>query len=136
MGRTALREILLNMLGLAVGAILTALAALHPGDWPYWPWVLWGGVILMIGSILGLVAPFVYRKMSDKRPQATNPQPDEHIPLLEAATRAYEETRNDYIGGSVRQMQEGKNEKILMWYCYALVGPTAEGRRRRMRLWG
>jgi hypothetical protein len=35
MGRTALREILLNMLGLAAGAILTALAALHPGDWPY-----------------------------------------------------------------------------------------------------
>ena len=133
-GRTVLREILLSMLGLGAAAILAALAPLHPGDW-YWSWVLWGGVILVIGSILGLVAPFVW-KMWTTRPQATIPRPDEFIPLLDAATRAYEETRHDYIGGSVREQSHGDNEKILRWYCYALVGLTAEGRRRRMQLWG
>jgi hypothetical protein len=64
-----------------------------------------------------------------------SPSASKFISLLEAATRAYEETRHDYIGGSVREQAHGDKEYILKWYSYALVGRSADG-SRRMQLWG
>jgi hypothetical protein len=56
------------------------------------------------------------------------------VPLLEAATQAYEKTRNDPIGKSVRILCHDDNEEIIKWYCYALVG--RRGHNKLVTLYG
>jgi len=51
---------------------------------------------------------------------------DDFIPLLEAATRAYEQTRNDRIA-SFAVANDATPDGILRWYCYALVIPRDNG---------
>lgn len=45
----------LTVFGIAVGIIMTVLGILHRNDWAYWPWILWGGVVVAVVSLMMLL---------------------------------------------------------------------------------
>jgi hypothetical protein len=86
--------------------------------------------VALATSALVVIAYLVYRKEKAPPARATS---EGRISLMEAATRAYEQTRNRPVAGFAEA--EGSNDRILTWYCNFMTRPD-HGRPPRVTLWG
>jgi hypothetical protein len=93
--------------------------------------------LALVASALVVVAILAYRK--EKVPAARAPGRG-RISLMEAATRAYEQTRNRPVARfaelpASRKFINDSNDRILTWYCNYMTRPD-HGRPPRVTLWG
>lgn len=89
--------------GLALGGLAMQLVPMSDE----WKWLLGG--LLFIAAI----GCFAWPHLKTRWPQLSNPQ---KLPLIEAATRAYEQTRGTVVAG----VAEGEGDRLITWYCWAI----------------
>src|SRR5262249_49029307 len=86
--------------------------------------------VALAASALVVIAILGYRK---ERAPPARARDEGRISLMEAATRAYEQTRNRPVARFAEA--EGSDDRILTWYCNFMTRPD-HGRPPRVTLWG
>jgi len=89
-------------------------------------------VFFLVLAASALVVLAILGYLEEKAPPARAARGG-RISLMEAATRAYEQTRNRPVARFAEA--EGSNDRILTWYCNYMSRPD-HGRPPRVTLWG
>jgi hypothetical protein len=97
-------------------------------------------VFFLVLAASALVVLALLGFLKEKAPPALAPNGG-RISLMEAATRACEQTRNRPVARFAempvsRRFLNESNDQILTWYCNYMTRPRDDGRPPRVTLWG